>query len=110
MSEREQRAARNESLFRDVNERLRKLNEAFTTPSERIDLICECADTTCTERVSMAPDEYEAVRADPRRFLVVPGHDVGGALEVVVERHGGYHVVEKLGASGQTAEQADPRG
>jgi hypothetical protein len=109
VSERERRVGLNEDLFREVNERLRGLNEAFTSVTARMDLICECADTSCTEHVSMAPGEYEAVRADPRRFLAVPGHEVGGGIERIVERRDGYNVVEKVGTAGEVAEETDPR-
>ena len=46
--------------------------------------------------------EYEAVRADPHRFVLVPGHEVAG-VEVVIERKPDYVVVEKLGEAGRAA-------
>jgi len=52
--------------------------------------------------------EYEAVRANPRRFMVVAGHERLDA-ETVVERHPEYLVVEKLDQAGETAEENDPR-
>jgi hypothetical protein len=49
----------------------------------------------CREKVSMTHEEYEAVRGDPRRFFVVPGHEtVAGASGRVVERHESHVVVE----------------
>ena len=41
-----------------------------------------------------APENGEAVRANPRRFIVLAGHDFPEA-EDVVEVHDGYVVVEK---------------
>ena len=48
------------------------------------------------------------MRADPRRFVIVNGHELP-EVEVVVERHGDYSVVEKVGAAGDEAERRDPR-
>jgi len=109
MGEQERRVGLNEAVFREVNERLRDLNQTFTTISDRMDLICECADTSCTEHVSMPPAEYETVRADARRFVVVPGHEAGEDVERVVETHAEYLVVEKRGDAAREAEETDPR-
>jgi hypothetical protein len=109
MSEQERRVGLNEAVFREVNERLRDLNQTFTTISERMDLICECADTGCAEHISMSPAEYEAVRADARRFIVLPGHEAGPDVERVVEEQADYFVVEKRGDARREAERTDPR-
>jgi hypothetical protein len=49
---------------------------------------------SCHDHVRVTGEEYEAVRADARRFIVVPGHELPQA-ETVVERHKQYFVVEK---------------
>jgi hypothetical protein len=56
----------------------------------------------------LTPADYERVRADPRRFVVVAGHEVPDA-ESVVERHPGYLLVEKVGEAASVAEELDPR-
>jgi hypothetical protein len=51
--ERERRAGKNQSLFRDVNERVNDINKAqdlWVTLSERV---CECVHDTCTERIQL---------------------------------------------------------
>jgi hypothetical protein len=48
----------------------------------------------CLEQVRLTRAEYEAVRADPARFAVVPGHEKPD-VERVVEQHAGYFVVQK---------------
>ncbi len=58
--------------------------------------------------VALTLGEYEAVRANPRRFVIVRGHDLP-EVEVVVEDHERYAVVEKVGAAGDEAERQDPR-
>jgi len=94
VDERTRRVGENEALFREVNDRVRELNETFSVFSERMDIICECGDRTCVERVSLLPDEYRRVRADPRHFAIVPGHEAPD-VEHVIEQTDRYAVVEK---------------
>ena len=105
----EERAARNEALFREVNEQVDSLSERQRSgAAQELLFICECSDDRCTERVTVPRAVYEDVRANPRRFLVVPGHDQ--AFEHVVDRTERYAIVEKEGPAGDVAEQTDPRG
>lgn len=103
------RAARNQALYREVNEKMADLNEAFV---ELLDVgsswVCECADIDCTESMSLTPAEYEELRAHPNRFAVLPEH-VYLEVERVVDEHDGYVVVEKLGAGASFAVEHDPR-
>ena len=103
----EERAARNEALFREVNEQVRSLSSGQPSGREELLIICECSDDRCIERLSLPVSVYETTRAAPRRFVVVPGHD--NDFERVVERADGYAVVEKEGGAGRIAEQTDPR-
>lgn len=86
------RIARAESLFRDVNERIAET--AKRLGAEHAEFVCECADTGCSEHLQARLDEYEEVRADPTRFLVVPGHEEP-SYESVEEREADHHVVAK---------------
>jgi hypothetical protein len=88
-----ERRATTEALFRDVNERIAESAERFD--AEETDFICECADTSCTHRVTASLSEYEEVRDDPTTFLLVPGHEQRD-IERVVEDRGRFHVVEKF--------------
>lgn len=109
MGAREERIGRNEAVFREVNERIEEVAEAFETQSQALDLICECGDANCSQPISITRAEYEHVRSDPRQFAVYPGHERAD-IEEVVERRKGYNVVRKSeGAQGQVAEQTDPR-
>lgn len=101
----EQRAARNEALFREVNEKIAWLEQRHGITAPEPVFICECADDSCTEHLSVDPETYKRVRTHPRRFLVLPGH-VHPELERVVETHPDYLIVEKTGAAGEVAEQA----
>jgi hypothetical protein len=108
MSLGEERAGRNEALFREVNEQGRALAERFAEPEGVPAFVCECSDDACVERIRVPIKVYESVRAHPRRFLVAPGH--AGEFEQVIEEADGYLVVEKTGVAGRIAERNDPRG
>jgi hypothetical protein len=109
MSSREERIGLNEAVFREVNERIENLAETFDLKTQSLDLVCECGDDTCDERLSMTRAEYEEVRSDPHHFAVHPGHEYPD-VESVVARLKGYDIVSKnRGAAEQIAEQTDPR-
>jgi hypothetical protein len=86
------RIARTESLFRDVNERIAEA--ARNLGSTYAEFVCECVDPACGERFAAHLEEYEAVRADGRRFLVAPGHEEP-RYERVIEDEDEHHVVQK---------------
>ena len=54
------KAAKNQALFRDVNERIEELVGKAWHP----DFICECADEHCVEKLQLSLREYE--RFEPR--------------------------------------------
>ena len=105
---REQRLARNEAFFREVNESIRVAAGSHSSDGHVYAFLCECADTGCSERVSLSLAEYELVRADGKRFVIAPGHLVP-AIETVVAHSGDHTVIEKLGRAGETAVELDPR-
>jgi hypothetical protein len=105
---RQQRVAKNEALFRQVNERIEEVNESLGA-DEPTDFLCECGDENCTAPVSMTRAEYEAVRRHPTRFVVAHGHDVID-VERVVEENERFTVVEKFsGELERVAAETDPR-
>jgi hypothetical protein len=103
---REVRAARNESLFRSVNEKLEQLNEAFETLDGRHTIVCECAELTCLRTLDIEERAYLEVRENPRRFVVLPDH-VCADVERVVGAFDGYAIVEKEHTAGAVAEAFD---
>ena len=107
--DREARAATNHALFREVNERVRELNEGFSLVSPMGEWICECANDTCMERLTFSANEYEAVRLDQARFFVAPTFEhVWPEVEQVIERNDHYWVVQKIGHSATAAGPLDP--
>jgi hypothetical protein len=105
---RDDRAARNEALFRRVNERLEEVNEGFQLVTDNAEFVCECATIDCAELIRLSLSKYEAVRRVPTQFVVKPGH-VLAEQERVVERSEDYVIVEKIGRAGERARQLDPR-
>jgi hypothetical protein len=109
MGAREERIGLNEAVFREVNERIEDLAETFDLTSEQLDLICECGDASCVQRIAMSHEEYEQLRAESHLFAVYPGHEIP-EVERVVGKRKGYDVVEKYkGVPEAVAEQTDPR-
>jgi hypothetical protein len=106
-SRRDTSLAENEILFRDVNERL-ALEEQVKSPVELLELVCECTDRACVKVFTMPLAEYDWLRQDPHRFVVLPGHEAP-AVEDVVERHAGFVVVEKHVEAHGLVEASDPR-
>ena len=108
--ERDVRLARNQALYREVNERVEAINEAFDMLLPLGQWICECADTECTERLSLTHEEYEQLRAKGSHFAVAPDEShVFPEIEDVVERHERYWVVAKQGAAARAVESVNPR-
>jgi hypothetical protein len=108
--EHEKRAGKNQSLFRDVNERVNEVNKAHGLWVTLSDWICECADETCTERIELTPQQYEQLRKTATQFAVAPSKEhVVPDVEAIVEQHQRYWVVEKVGEAAAVAEELDSR-
>jgi hypothetical protein len=106
MTRSEERAARNEVLFREANEKISSKGEELDFPG-KMPFLCECEDPGCTEVLRLEREEYEQARGSGRRFLLAPGHETRG--EKPIETNDRFTIVEKTGVAGDIAEQADPR-
>lgn len=102
---REDRLARNETLFREVNERI---EEVRSPEEDKIEFLCECGVEECRDTISLTVTEYEQVRADSTTFAVVPGHSIDDIEGVVVETER-FHVVRKHPSEQDIAHSTDPR-
>ena len=105
--DRQERLAKNESLFRALNENISGLAHKLGG-REPFEFICECSTTGCFERLWLTLDEYERIRQDGTHFLVAEGHE-DIEIEQVIAHRDDYVVVEKDGVAGIVAEQDDPR-
>lgn len=109
---REEHLARNEALFREVNERVAEVATHFIeveSQAEAVEFTCECGRRDCAEQIAMTLADYETIRAEPTRFAVAPHHEQP-EVETVLERHPTYFVVEKRDEDAkEVARETDPR-
>jgi hypothetical protein len=106
--ERKRRIARNEAVFRNINETLQGVLGGSLPEDELAAYRCECASTRCSELVKLTISEYEQVRSSSLRFVIRPGHEEADT-ERVAERHQRYAVVEKFSDVAEIVEDADSR-
>ena len=100
-------AARAESLFRSVNERIAET--AHDAPVDETLFICECSDPDCAQGIHLTLEQYEDVRSEPTHFIVKPGHE-DPAVERVAESKRSHDVVDKdAPGAADTATELDPR-
>lgn len=106
----EHRLAENEAIFRRINEQVQagydetnRLAEEDNQPEFKVSpqsatmpllFYCECADENCAKRVTISPQDYQAIHQNRRRFVIAPGHEVR-SVEKVVEVTPNFTVVEK---------------
>jgi hypothetical protein len=103
-----EQAAKSEASFGRANEALEvKADELDFAEEERTPYLCECEDERCTELIRLTREEYEAVRAHPKRFVMTAGHQ--NADERVLQEGPGFTVIEKHGEEGDLVAEEDPR-
>ena len=91
---RRQRRAENQTLFREINDRIEAGAEAHGSDPHAYEFVCECSSLDCFERLELTLHEYGRVREHGRWYAVLSGHEVPEA-EVVVERRGDVAIVER---------------
>jgi hypothetical protein len=79
-----------EQAGRAANEAIVRL-WGILTEGGRALVRCECGDEACRAAVWLPDGFYEKVRADPSRFVVLPGHTA--SPDEVVELADGYAVI-----------------
>ena len=109
MDEREKRLAKNETLFRSVNERIEEIAASGAVDDHQFEFFCECSNADCNLLLPMTVAEYESVRRNPKHFVVALGHELP-EIEIVVARERAYQVVTKLGDAADYVTEHDPRG
>jgi hypothetical protein len=108
MERTDEHKARVEVASREINEGIEEF-QSERDPRQTIRMICECSNPDCDRVVAIDVAEYEAVREEPRHFVVVRDH-VEADVERVVRDFGSYVVVAKReGAPARIAEEQDPR-
>jgi hypothetical protein len=109
MDSREERLARNEVLFRELNETIQAVAHAHGSDAHIYEFVCECSNIDCTLSLPLTLEVYEDTRGAPDLFLVAPGHDLP-EIEDVVREGDRFQVVRKRGAAAELATRTDPRG
>src|SRR5262245_43513105 len=108
MGSREERVAKNEASAREINERI---EESYD--SHRLDtytnMVCECGLADCDVFLRITKAEYEDVRSDPRRFVIVGQHLIADVEDVISETERFIVVQKREGAPAEVAERTDPR-
>jgi hypothetical protein len=105
--DRQERLAKNESLFRALNENINDLASGLGG-REPFEFVCECSTSGCFERLWLTVEEYERVRREATHFLLADGHE-DIEIEQVIGHRNGYVIVEKDGVAALVAEDDDPR-
>ena len=109
MTKRAEQVGRNEEIFRQVNEQVHGLNDAFGALAGTMTMVCECGDAECIEQIHLDAETYARVRADAALFVVRTGHGAPD-VELVVEDGADYQVVRKRpGDPEQVARELDSR-
>jgi hypothetical protein len=104
---REERLAQNEAMFRAANERMADWEEIHVT-NGRESYFCECANPHCREKVSLHKADYERVRSNPLHFFIVEGHELP-EVEAIIERNEGWSVIEKDPEVQEIVDKYNPR-
>jgi hypothetical protein len=102
-----ERAARNEEVFREVNERIEAGAEQHDV-SGSLPFHCECGQASCLETIELPSARYEAVVRERYHFVVLPGHEEP-EIERVVEDEGDFLVVEKIGEAREQIDRDHPQ-
>jgi hypothetical protein len=92
--DRTERLKENQETFKLANERFESMVAERLSAADHLPFLCECADSTCMARVELTLEDYRAVRAHERHFLMLPEHRRSPGEEVV-ERRDGYEITEK---------------
>ena len=110
---REDRIIRNEALYRELNERVREMEEdmslrGLVEPEPYSEYFCECGLEDCMDKIRLSREEYEEARSDSKRFVILPDHLIADVERVVHRVDDRYAIVEKLEGERELA-LSDPR-
>jgi hypothetical protein len=106
VDERQERIAKNESVFRAVNREIKHAEQELGGETDQvIEVLCECGRKGCNELITLTVAEYDGIHSQDDRFVVVRGHE-SPDIERVVSEGQGYFVVDKFGEAEDIAEES----
>lgn len=102
--------ATNETVFRDMNEWTKEVNDARLGINLAMNAyLCECSDRRCTRAINMTRPEYEAVRQVGVRFAIAVDHE-NPEIDVVISENERFATVDKFyGPAARIARATNPR-
>ena len=104
---RRERIARNESAFRSLNDSLESNVHRGRAADDFAGFVCECGDAECEDIVRLSLSDYASIRAEPRQFVVVAGHEIEDTEDVVGGGEG-YNIVRKHEDVADIADRTHP--
>ena len=110
MADWREQEARNETIFREMNEWTEESNDSNPDIHRSMDAyLCECSDARCTDAINLTRPEYEAVRAVSIRFAIALDHE-NPEIDRVVSENKRFATVDKVyGSPARIARASDPR-
>jgi len=102
-----ERAARNEEVFRGVNEQIEDGAEQHAV-SGPLPFHCECGSAFCLDTIEIPPTRYAAIVRERYHFVVIPGHEEP-QIEQIVETEPEFLVVEKIGEAREQIDRDHPQ-
>jgi hypothetical protein len=102
LEDRQIRLAKNQALFRSVNQEIEHIADAQAAAGP-LSFLCECASPACGAHLELPQGEYDAIRQNPTHFFVLPDH-VYPEVETIVDDRDRYVIVEKFGVGGRIAQ------
>lgn len=73
---------------------MRKVDDRFSGAGSVLQVACECGRSACGEVIALPWSVYEQAKREPRRSLLVPGHELPG-IGRALSRYDSFVVVAK---------------
>ena len=102
-----ERAARNEEVFRGVNEQIEDGAKQHAV-SGPLPFHCECGSASCLDTIEIPPTRYAAIVRERYHFVVIPGHEEP-QIEQIVQTEPEFLVVEKIGEAREQIDHDHPQ-
>ncbi len=102
--------AKNETVFREMNEWTEEANDGRVGAPNPMDAyLCECSDRGCTDPIRLTRPEYESIRAVGIRFAIALDHE-NPEIDRLLFENERFATVEKFGGMpARIARATNPR-
>ena len=107
MDERDERIAKNETVFRAANREIEHAGQEAGGTGQLIEVLCECGRQECDGVITMTVADYDGVHSQADRFAVLRGHE-SPEIEKVVEERACYLVGSTSLARLRTSSRRSP--